>query len=299
MGLFSFLTTLISIVYPVIASYKAFDNYLELSKSIDNSTIKVAGISIPLPLNFLLTTNSSITTTTTTTSGSTTTTTSSPDKSESHESLQNTLVTIQKWLIYWIVFGTVQFAESFLFFKWIVPFYSTLKLAFSIWLILPMVKSSFEKRQQALTTAKDFTITDDWIKFTQSGSGFIFFNYIQPVLGGQFDNIQKFADKGIMHYILENNPAIPIPSGSSSTNTNGQSTTSTTTSSFSPSSANQESFGAVLDNSYVMVMNIKNRFGYGNEDDAKSIVEEIDSVKSATTTETTGTLPSKKKGWIW
>ncbi|KAK6204898.1 uncharacterized protein RJT21DRAFT_117370 [Scheffersomyces amazonensis] len=309
MGLFSFLTTLISTVYPVIASYKAFDNYLEISKKIDNSSIRVAGITVPLPLTYLL----SKSTTTTTTNGNTVTSTTTSGSSSlqvNEEHLQSTLITIHKWFIYWIVFGTIQLTESFLFFTWIIPFYSYLKLGFFIWLVVPMIKSSFDKRQRQLLSGKDFTLNDDWIKFTESGAGFVFFTYIQPLLGSQFDNLGKLADKSVIHYILDSNPSLNASSTSSGGagtsgvsgigNASGESSESATA-----TSSGQDSIGNVIDSSYVMVMNIKNRFGYGND---TSNVEESNVVSETTseTNDSTDTSTSinenrkeKKKGWFW
>lgn len=182
--------------------------------------------------------------------------------------LQALMVAIQKWFIYWIVFASVQLVETVLFLRYIIPLYSTLKLGFVGWLVLPMVAQggmklvATESEQDSLVS---FDHTKDWISFTNSGAGLIYFQYIRPWIEGHFESFNPSRIMGQVSDIVSNYG-------------------------FGKTEA-----AATLDSSFIMVKNLTTKLGYGAEE--KQDTEGFDLVESVDDTKATGVEP--KKGWLW
>ncbi|KAK6457527.1 uncharacterized protein RJT20DRAFT_132988 [Scheffersomyces xylosifermentans] len=287
MGILSFFTVLTSTVYPVIASYKAFEEYTRAVSVVDASNFKVGGITVPFSL---LVKREGVNT-----------------DAANEAALQIHLITIQKWFIYWVVLATAQLVESVLFLKYLVPLYTVFKLAFSVWLIVPMV-TSFNAQAD---TSKTFDTTKDWVAFTRSGPGLLYFSYIQPWIEGNFDTLINLP--------LSIPSLFGIASKLGSAAMFREKDNSHIDLTGTNSADDSADYANMLDSSYVMVMNIKNRFGYGGKEEDRDISAESSStgtddiVKNVTSdlnqkkvsgTEKSVPDPSpttseKKKGWLW
>lgn len=215
---------MVAIVYPVIASCRAFEDYTRVSNSIASQNLKIAGFTVPL--NYFYKSEGK-------------------DVSRINENderaLQIHLISIQKWFIYWIVIGVVSLFENVLFLKYIIPGYSLLRLGFNIWLIVPMI--SIQKDVDANST---FDNTVEWRKFTSNGAGLIYFGYIKPWIEQHMETIKKYS----------NNPIDVLQSvGGLNSFFNKNSNTGSPSESSSVSS----DYSNVID-SFVMVMNMKNKW---------------------------------------
>lgn len=256
-------SVLTSSVYPVIASYKAFEAYSRLANKYASSNFKVAGISVPL--NFLYREGGS---------------------DQLDEELQVLMISIQKWFIYWIVFASVQLVETVLFLRHIIPLYSTFKLGFVGWLIFPMIISEGGKKigggssgdpvagEQNANSLLSFDHTKDWISFTNNGAGLVYFQFIRPWIEGHFDSFNPSRLIGEVSGLVSNLGL--------SANTESAATPST------------------LDSSFIMVKNFTSKLGYGG--DGKQDTEEYDLVENVGETKATGveTKATKNvKGWLW
>lgn len=264
------------VVYPVIGSYCAFESYSKVANRIAATNFKVGGISVPIGVLF-----------------------KSQDISTSDdEQLQLQLITIQKWFIYWIVFASMQLVESLLFLRYFVPFYFAIKFMVSVWLILPMINGV-----RGSDTSRSFDTTQDWLEFTNSGAGFIFFTYIKPFIENGLTKVDLGLVKNAMETglrVFNLNPAV-LWFVFSRLKLSDDSSKATTT----LSSPSQES---VIENSYVIVKSLKNRF-YGNGDSTKevpieefdevNVQDQVDSQKDITTETNPPSHTTKPKGWLW
>lgn len=168
-------STSVSLVYPIVASYKSFETYFGLSNNIASSNMNIAGFNVPI--NSLLKRATGESTT-----------------SIGHEEklLHYQLLTLQKWFIYWIVYASIQAVESILPLAYIIPGYSLLKLGFSIWLILPIATNfNFKFNQAQIENRSTADFDNEFIKFTQEGCGLIYFQYIRPWLDGELSILSK------------------------------------------------------------------------------------------------------------
>lgn len=154
------------------------------------------------------------------------------------QSLQYYLITIQKWFIYWIVFASFQLIESIFFLKQIIPFYFFWKFLANIWLILPFIKFNMINNSNNI---KNFDQAKDWLEFTQSGLGQIYFIYLNPV----FNDFMRYLNDWnwpysnlLSFYDYKNKPVGPDSD-------------------------------SMFENSYVVVKSLKNRF-YGDDKQSES-----------------------------
>ncbi|CAI5757535.1 unnamed protein product [Candida verbasci] len=250
MGFFSILSTLVFTVYPVIASCKAFEDYTRVTNKISSQNFKVGGVTIPLNLIYQQDNNL--------------------DASD-EKLLQIHLISIQKWLIYWIVIAVINSIESILFLNYL-PGYSILKLIGSIWLIIPMI--SIGKKGEEFDENKSFDNTLEWKNFTEQGSGLIFFTYIKPWIEKNLETIKKFT---INPFDL-----IQILKLANFINKDGE---------------NNDSTESLLDSSFVMVMNMKNKFTGTSETPAepKEVKENDFDVVDTITNEESENVPVQRK----
>ncbi|EGW34676.1 uncharacterized protein SPAPADRAFT_69102 [Spathaspora passalidarum NRRL Y-27907] len=261
MGFFTLLSLLINTVYPVVASCRAYDNYTRVASTIASQNLKIAGVTVPLGLLFdTLKATTGIT----------------PELE-----LQRHLISIQKWFIYWIVISVATLFENLLFLNTILPGYSILKLGFSLWLIFPMI--SLSSGQMEIDSR--FDNTDEWKKFTESGAGFLFFRYIKPWIEHNRDKINEVINDPIQSlHLKETTKYLPIVSRYINPEV---------------SKASNYSEPGFLDSSFVMVMNMKNKWTGVEEKvaDEFDIIETSSAGEEATTKE--GTTVTKRKGFLW
>lgn len=241
--------TIVSVVYPIIASYNALESYSNVANKLD-SNLKVGGYTIPIGMLF-----------------------NSHDL-VNDQMLQFYLVAMQKWFIYWIIFASLQLIESILFLKYIIPFYFFWKFMFNIWLVLPFIKFN--------PLGEKFDQAQAWLEFNQSGSGFIYFNYLQPGFHDLLAQLQAFNLPVTMLNSYWKQPiaastVLDVPE-------------------------------SMLENSYVVVKSLRNRF-YGDDSEVqnKEINEPVKDVPIAISTsiESKNSVPdsppikSKRKSWFW
>ncbi|QFZ28391.1 putative receptor expression-enhancing protein [Clavispora lusitaniae] len=160
----------VSVLYPTFASYKAFDNYSKLSSSLSATTVNVGGVSVSF--------------------GTLLRRANSKEDSKEEDELTSHLMRLQMWLIYWMVNGCFGAAEACLCLKY-VPLYSMLRLAFSIWLISPIVLSAARLGGSGVVSKAD--IQNRWIDFSSSGCGLIFFRFVKPFMD---EHLSKFERVG-------------------------------------------------------------------------------------------------------
>ncbi|ODV77581.1 uncharacterized protein CANTADRAFT_23694 [Suhomyces tanzawaensis NRRL Y-17324] len=255
MVVLSLLTNLVSTVYPVIASYKAFDEYSKVANEIASSQFKIGGVTVPLNLVFKQ---------------------AATEPGTEDRALQTSLITIQKWFIYWVVLATVQSAETFLFLRHLIPLYSLIKLSFSIWLLSPMVTFG----SATPDTTKAFDNTEDWTKFSQNGCGLVYFSFIKPWIETKlvkfdvfpqklFTDAKKLAGLGFSNTLIEQ---------------------AVKSSQQGPETGLGVSESGILDSSYVMVKDFTSKIGYAGEKPGEEEEVEGDGLKQR---------PQKKKGWLW
>ncbi|EAZ63342.2 hypothetical protein PICST_28236 [Scheffersomyces stipitis CBS 6054] len=282
--------TIVSTVYPVLASYRAIESYTKYVTIVDSGKIKVGGISVPFSL--LLKKEGA------------------PSDAFNEAALQFHLLSIQKWFIYWIVLAVSQLVETLLFLKHLVPLYSVFKLLFTVWLVLPLFLSISASLEAQADASKTFDNTEDWINFTKSGAGLIYFSYIKPWIEGNFDNLENlnlnFSSLTSLFGLVSRFGSVAMLREADNSNAD-----------LSRGPEATEYSNNVLDSSYVMVMNIRNRFGYGKEEDkddkgtSTSTTEVFDEIVNAASDRLTqrktsgstadGSSPStkSKSGWLW
>ncbi|KAI5966329.1 uncharacterized protein KGF55_000638 [Candida pseudojiufengensis] len=262
---------------------------LKITNSISSQNFKIKGITVPLNLIY---------------------SSSNKNLNENDEKiLQLQLINLQKWFIYWIIQGFLQFFENFLFIITIIPGYTIIKLIFNIWLILPMISTNI--RVNEINENINFDQTKEWQEFTNTGSGLLFFKFLKPWIEKNIDLIRNFV---LNPFDLRNftklGSVLKLQDliGFNFANVGGSSNATT-------SSSND--FSSYLDSSFLMVMNMKNRFTGNNGESTnevnkvvndKSLNEEFDIIDSnekneikgdSSVTETSTTEVHKRKGYFW
>lgn len=110
--------------------------------------------------------------------------------------LNSRLLTVQMWLIYWIVHVSIGIAELMLFLTWL-PLYSLFRLLVSAWLISPIVLSSLRlKRTKALTPQE---VQQEWAGFSTQGCGLVYFQYLKPLFDEQLKALVNFNFEPLMN----------------------------------------------------------------------------------------------------
>lgn len=274
----------------MLASCRAFEDYTRVTNSLASQNLKIGGFTVPL--NYLYNRNLGGTPNSDPndkSSSSTSTNISINDE----RALQIHLISIQKWFIYWIVIAIISLLENILFLKYVIPGYSIFRLTFNIWLIIPMI--SIKQEVDANST---FDNTIEWKKFTSNGAGLLYFSYIKPFIEQHIDCIRKFSINPLNFILVEKLRNLYNKSNQVSSNDTNNGNTST------GSSNNNNDYSNVLD-SFVMVMNMKNKFTGGasstrdiNELDNKntSADNEFDVVNI---TPETDSQVNKRKGFFW
>lgn len=151
-----------SSLYPIFALFSAYDSYAKLATKTGATTFNIGGVSIPLGTMLKRAT--------------------AGEASLEEDTINFRLLTVQMWMIYWIVNGCVRVAESVLLLKYL-PLYSLVRLCFSLWLVAPIALSSSRlKRSQVLSFAD---MQREWVDFSAQGCGLVYFRYLKPVIEGQ------------------------------------------------------------------------------------------------------------------
>lgn len=167
----------VSTVYPIFASYRAYDGYATLAGKSAASTVNIGGVSIPLGTMLKRATTS--------------------ESSIEEDTLNARLVTVQMWMIYWIVNGFVRAVESVLFLQYL-PLYSVARLCFSIWLIAPIVLTRTRQQKQLFVSFNE--IQTEWVSFSQQGCGLVYFRYVKPLMEGQLSFLYDLKVDEILGY---------------------------------------------------------------------------------------------------
>ncbi|PVH18954.1 hypothetical protein CXQ85_001246 [Candidozyma haemuli] len=168
--MFGIFNSFVGSIYPVFASYKAYDDYARVASSSAASSVQIGSVSIPLGTMLKRAT-------------------AGADGSVEEDYLNSRLLTVQMWLIYWIVHVSIGVAESMLFLTWL-PLYSSFRLLVSAWLISPIVLSSLRlNRTKALTPAE---VQQEWVGFSSQGCGLVYFQYLKPLFDDQLKALVNF-----------------------------------------------------------------------------------------------------------
>ncbi|KAJ8144863.1 hypothetical protein OY671_002063 [Metschnikowia pulcherrima] len=131
-GVFGLLNLLIGSVYPIVASFKAYDSYSRLATKTGSTTFNVGGVSIPLGTILKKATNS--------------------DAEIEEDTMNYRLLSVQMWLIYWMVNAAVSAAEI----------------------------SSARLKSSQVMSFND--VQREWATFSGQGCGLIYFKYLRPFL---------------------------------------------------------------------------------------------------------------------
>lgn len=153
----------VSSVFPIFASYRAYENYHTLATKSGATTVNVGGVNIPLGTMLRRAT-------------------SAPDQSIEEDTLNSRLLAVQMWLIYWVVAGCVSVVESIVPLH-VLPLYSVARLCFSVWLIAPIVLNSATLQKKLLVSHQEMQA--EWAAFSQQGCGLVYFSYVKPLMQGQ------------------------------------------------------------------------------------------------------------------
>lgn len=161
MPLLTFASWIVSSIYPIIASYKAYDGYALLASKSAATSVNIGGVSIPLGTMIKRATT---------------------EGTLEEEFVNSRLLTVQMWMVYWIVHGCFTVVESVLFLTFL-PLYSTVRLGISAWLIFPIVVSSTRLSKSQVLSTSD--IQNEWMGFSTLGCGMIYFQYVKPAMQGK------------------------------------------------------------------------------------------------------------------
>ncbi|CAK9683371.1 unnamed protein product [Candida parapsilosis] len=166
---------------------------------------------------------------------------------------------LQRWSIYWVILGGVTTIESVLPFITYLPGYSLLKVVFHIWLIIPMVVESDDRKA--------------------SGAPWLFFQYVKPYFESNKEAIKKFVSNP-----FDLKTVLKLSSLAMRENNDTDTTTATTTG---------YGYASMLDGSIYMVKNIFTR-EVVTEEAPDNNTEEFDIVDKPEATEA-----YQKKGYFW
>lgn len=172
-------------IFPIFGSYKSVESYNKVANEIALSNVNIGGFQVPI--NTLL--RKSV---------------DSTDGTENGEgNLQRHLISIQKWMIYWIVYASLSVVESIFLLRYIVPMYSLIRLGISVWLVSPMIigtAGDTTGNNNIVARKKEFDL------FLQSGCGFCYYRFIKPWLDGEFKliggfDLSKIISPSILGYL--------------------------------------------------------------------------------------------------
>lgn len=156
----------VSVIYPIIASYSAFDGYSSLASKSAALTLQFGGVTIPVGTVLKkMTTEAPI----------------------EEDELSTRLMIVQMWMIYWIVNSCVGVIESVLFLTYL-PLYSILRLCFSVWLISPIVLTVALSRGSGHLL--EVQIKSKWTEFFSLGCGLVFSRVLKPFMDDKLKNLK-------------------------------------------------------------------------------------------------------------
>ncbi|QRG37557.1 hypothetical protein FDK38_001934 [Candidozyma auris] len=179
--MFGIFNLFVGSIYPVIASYKAYDDYARVASSSAATSVQLGSVTIPLGTMLKRAT-------------------AGGDGSVEEDFLNSRLLTVQMWLVYWIVHVSIGIAESALFLSWL-PLYSSFRLLVSAWLISPIVLSSLRlNRTKALSPAE---VQQEWVGFSSQGCGLVYFQYLKPLFDDHLQAIVNFNFERVLDSVAK------------------------------------------------------------------------------------------------
>lgn len=153
-------SSLAATVYPVLKSYQAFERYLRSAAAVTAANVNIGGFNVPLQALLKR---------------------AAGDQSTpiGHEEvlLQLEVLALQKWFVYWIVYGLVEILECVLLLKYVMPFYGLLRLLLLLWLMFPAAMGLLKTDP---TVAQVADIPKDWDRFSQNGCGLVYYQLLKP-----------------------------------------------------------------------------------------------------------------------
>lgn len=167
---------LVSVVYPIFASYNALEYYTRLNQEHNFGRISVGGINVNLGEMFKSAMNDN-----------------ALPMGYSEKAVAQVSLVVQKWLIYWIVLSVLTILETVL--VYIVPFYQFFKLPLILFFISPMVLNSSKLAVSAIIAREKPPAIDndaDWRQFQDQGCGLVYFKILKPFLDGEVDALMKY-----------------------------------------------------------------------------------------------------------
>ena len=174
-----------SVIFPIFGSYKSVESYNKVANEIALSNVNIGGFLVPV--NALLRKSGD----------------STEGTENGEESLQRHLISIQKWMVYWIVYASLSVVESVFLLRYIIPMYSLIRLGISVWLLSPMVIG-----QVGNTTGSNNIVArkKEFELFLQSGCGLCYYRFIKPWLDGEFNlvkgiDLSKIISPSILGYL--------------------------------------------------------------------------------------------------
>ncbi|OBA21689.1 hypothetical protein METBIDRAFT_190765 [Metschnikowia bicuspidata var. bicuspidata NRRL YB-4993] len=176
--MFGIFNLLIGSVYPVIASFKAYDSYSRLATKTGATTFTVKGVSIPL--------------------GTILRKATAAEAQIEEDTLNYRLLSVQMWLIYWIVNATVRAAETVLHLAWL-PLYSIVRCMFSLWLVAPIMVSSARLKSSQVMSFND--VQQEWADFSSQGCGLVYFRYLRPFFDKHAGLLSQLSAEPLLAYI--------------------------------------------------------------------------------------------------
>lgn len=178
-------SNLVSVIFPIFGTYKSFESYNKVANDIAASNVSIGGFQVPI--NALLRKSSETTN----------------DSGSSEQRLQRHLISMQKWMVYWIVYASLNTAESVLLLRYIVPMYSLIRLGVSIWLVAPMITGiPSDEAEVNIAAARK----KEFIQFLESGCGLCYYRFIKPCLNGEYKlpggvDLTQIVSPSILEYL--------------------------------------------------------------------------------------------------
>lgn len=163
----------VSVIYPTVASYSAFERYSSLASRSASLSLQFGGVSIPV---------------------GTVLKTISTEAPVEENDLSTSLMTLQMWLIYWIVNSCVGVVESVLFLS-SFPFYFFIRLCFSLWLLSPMFVVLNSGSSRLLETQ----LKSCWVQFFSRGCGLVFSRILKPFMDGKLEYLKLTGSDSILN----------------------------------------------------------------------------------------------------
>lgn len=154
-------------MYPIFATFKAYETYSRVATKATASSVSVGGVSIPLGTMLKRATEGN------------------PEE----DFLSSHLLIVQMWVVYWIVHGSISVVElvldKFLFVSYL-PFYSSGRLALSLWLLFPIFQVSNTIGARALSHTDLVAV---WSRFSSKGAGLVYYSLAKPFMEGQLETV--------------------------------------------------------------------------------------------------------------